>query len=607
MAEEYSQVAATATRESHSAGETKVDREDLARRLQGVVHDVRSRRLQIEDEWLKAHDAWIGVQTYSFYESEFKHFIPAFRRTIEKTVVRTVEQLMPHHEFYQVYPGDDKDEQGDTDMLSVHRYMDWLLNDWIKIRKMSKQLVRTYYLYSRCISKSTVKVYDMPQMKEGRITGSIKQVWPDTRAVDPFTFYLWPETATRLEDATLVFEDVIMPYQDYAAMQATMPDTIDPIKPEDLRPPIYPFHVAQRLDRVGMVTPEGVRGLAGDSPIKQQFVQLSELYFKGDGGRWIMGWLVWNLPEIRFTRLHLSRYPRPPYRIAVARELPNQHYTPGMGQDIEALQVLLNDQFNQGEEARAVSSGPPVILDPARVKRADSFVFGYRRKWYGDPAGVKMLEIPDTSVNALRAAQFTLQYMEGSGPQGLGAGQPVRGTPRGSAAVSQLVAMAGADIVDAAKTIEEDCLTPTLQDLYDLTCAFVPDLQIVQIPGAEGYKPLVTTMSELFGGWRFKWAGASRFQDKQSDAQQALSYLQTLTHLADQLPAQGYKVDWATLTRVLWKDIFGERRLANIIEKMSPQEQQQWMQQQMAMMQAGKQQGGNRPPGPQAALPSGGA
>jgi hypothetical protein len=547
----------------------------------------------MEAEWLKAHDAWIGVQTYSYYESEFKHFIPAFRRTIERTVSRTMSQLMPHYEFYNIFPGDETDAKADEGMIAVHRYMDWLLLDWVKIRKIVRQCIRTFYLYSRCIIKNSVRVYDIPQLKEGRITGSIKQVWPESRAVDPFTFYVWPETATNIEDSTLCFEDIIMPYQEYE--EAVKLKLADPIVETDLKPPTYPVHVSQRLDRVGMTTPDTIPGSRSDGVARQHFVQLSEVYFKGAGNRWIMGWLVWNIPRPGFTRLQLSRYPKPPYRMAVARELPGQHYTPGLGQDIEPLQILLNDQFNQGEETRAVAAGPPIVIDPARVKRADSYVFGYRRKWYGDPEGIKMLDIKDTSLSSVRAAQFTLMYMEGFGPQGLNAGQPVRGTPRGSAAVSQLMAAGGADIVDAAQIIEEGALTPTLQDLYDLTCAWVPDLQVLQIPGAEGYAPLQTTMVELFGGWRLKWMSSNRFQDKQNEAQLAMQYLQGLSRMADQIAAQGYKIDWATMTRVLWKDILGERRLANIIQPMSPEERQQYIAAQQAM--AARMQG-SQPPGP---------
>lgn len=579
----------------------EIDREDLARRFAATMDEVRIRRLQVEDEWLKAHDAWIGVQTYSYYQSEFKHFIPAFRRTVEKMVTRQVAQLMPHHEFYQIFPGDELDVAADQEMTSIHRYMDWLLTDHIKIRRVAKQLVRTFDLYSRCIAKSTIKVYDMPSMRHGRIMGTVQQAWPTCRAVDPFSFYVWPETAPNLDEAILVFEDVIMPYQEYE--EAVRFGFAEAINPDDLSPPVWPWHLAQRLDRVGMITPNpmerSVSGEHGQGPGKQVFVQLAEIYFRGAGNRWIMGWLVRNMTPSKFTRLHFSRYPRPPYRMAISRELPSQHYTPGLGQDIESLQVLLNDQFNQGEEARAVASGPPVILDPARVKRADSFVFGYRRKWYGDPEGVKLLEIPDTSVSALRAAQFTMAYMEGFGPSGLMQGQPPRGTPRGSSAVAQLVSMAGADIVDSAKTIEEECLTPTLQDLFDLTVAFTPDLQIIQIPGAEGLKPLNMTMGELFGGWRFKWAGASHFQDKQADAQQAMVYFQNLIRMADLLHAQGWKVDWATLNRILWKDILGERRLANILQPMSPEErQQELMLQRLTQMAAQNVQGQRGTSGP---------
>lgn len=574
------------------------EREALAMRFQGVINDVRSRRLQMEDEWLKAHDAWIGVQTYTFYESEFKHFIPAFRRTIERTISRTMQQLMPHYEFYQIFPGDETDAQADVAMKSVHRYMDWLLLDFIKIRKVARQLVRTFYLYSRCISKTTVRVIDTPRIAMGKIIGSIQQVWPSTRAVDPFTFYVWPETSTSIEDATLVFEDIIMPYQEYEeAVQLGLANAIDQ---DELRTPMYPFHVAQRLDRIGMTTPEAVRGADGNakgSTGKQHFVQLSEMYFKGAGNRWIMGWLVWNVAKVRFTRLQLSRYPKPPYRMAVARELPSQHYTPGLGQDIEALQVLLNDQFNQGEEARAVASGPPVIVDPTKVRRADSFVFGYRRKWYADPTGVKIMEIPDTSMGAMRAAAFTLAYMDGAGPQGLAAGAPPRGTPRGSAAVAQLMAAGGADIVDAAQIIEEECLSPTLQDLYDLTVAFVPDQQIVKIPGAEGYAPMLTTMNDLFGHYSFKWFSANRFQDKQNDAQLALQFFQQLAHVAPDIAGQGFKINWANISRVMFKDILGERRLSDVIQQMTPEEMQQYVQNQQAMLATQ----GNRAPGPKPA------
>src|SRR3990167_4900903 len=123
---------------------------------------------------------------------------------------------------------------------------------------------------------------------------------------------------TSLEEATLCFEDVVMPLQEYE--EAVTLGLAAPLDPTELKPPIYPTHLAQRLERVGMTTPDAANsGTTRDIPGRQQFVQLSEMYFRGTDNRWIMGWLVWNITRPEFKRLQMSRYPRPPYRMAVAR------------------------------------------------------------------------------------------------------------------------------------------------------------------------------------------------------------------------------------------------------------------------------------------------
>src|SRR5260370_471206 len=105
------------------------------------------------------------------------------------------------------------------------------------------------------------------------------------------------------------------------------------------------------------------------------------------------------------------------------------------------------------------------------------------------------------------------------------------------------MAAASADIVDAAQIIEEEALTPTIQDLYDLTVAFVPDLQIIRIPGAEDYQPIESTMNELFGHYTFKWLSSNRFQDQQNNAQMALQFFQQLAAAAPDVMHQGSKIN----------------------------------------------------------------
>ena len=105
------------------------------------------------------------------------------------------------------------------------------------------------------------------------------------------------------------------------------------------------------------------------------------------------------------------------------------------------------------------------------------------------------------------------------------------------------------------------------------------------------------TMSDLFGNYAFKWVLANRFQDKQNDAQMAMQFFQQLAHVAPDIANQGYKVNWAQISRVMFKDILGERRLSDVISQMTPEEMQQYVQNQQAMLAAQ----GNKAPGPKPA------
>ena len=71
-------------------------------------------------------------------------------------------------------------------------------------------------------------------------------------------------------------------------------------------------------------------------------------------------------------------------------------------------------------------------------------------------------------------------------------------------------------------------------------------------------------------------------------------YVQNLARQADVLHQQGWKIDWGTINRLFWKDILGERRLAAVIQKMTPEERQQEAEMMAQMQQAQSKQ----PPGP---------
>jgi len=590
--------------DKQETGSSPALREQLAERLGDLCTQVRNRRKDRELSWLNNHAAWMAKeQGRAQYKSDdFKHYIPVARRAIERNVIRGTQMLMPSPDFFEVYPGDDFDLAAGRQAQAVRVFMAYLHTDADRIpaRRNITQLFRCLQLYDRAIVKNTVQVIDVPVSFAGRI-GRIQEVWPVQRVVDPFQFYVWPETVTSVTDAQIQFEDVMMPWGEYE--EHVTKGHCDPIDRSELGKPEWPHHWKTRLAHQGLTEPDAVsQGIQPDfagqgeqkaSMPPQGFVALTEIWFPMNGAQ-CKAWLVWNVPKApRITRLQRARYPIPPYRMALGRPIPGEHHTTGIMDDLEPLQVLYNDQVNQGEESRVIASVPPVVVDVNQVARADSLVFGPRKKWQMQSVeGAKVLNVPDVSLSAVRAKQETLALINSlGGGGGYSEGQPTRGMPRAGFAVTGLISLAMGDIKDLAEIIEQEIMTPSLGDHYRNTLMFVPRMQIMRVPGTADYPPATMTVEDLAGSWRFRWTGTLQSQDQQMRAQKLVGALTLLVKAEPGLNAQGFELNWPDLIKRAWRDGLGERGLENIVRPMSPDR--------LALMRAqALNEAGGPPPGP---------
>jgi hypothetical protein len=534
-------------------------RVELAKRLGALVVDVRNRRLPQEEVWLDAHATWMGKPRRHFYVSDtFRHAIPLARRAVERFVVRAVQSLFPMHPPFEVFPGDEYDEQAGRSADAVRLYLTYLLEKRIPIRKLVTQQLRCLALYHRAVVCNTIQVVDAE--------GMLPQVWPTSKVVDPFAFYVWPETVSDLGDALLVFEDVQLPWQDY--QRHVRAQAAVPIDPGELGDPEWPTHLKERLAHIGVAEPSATKEGADAPKRLGRFVSLSQVYFKS-GMRWFKAWLAWNVAEApRLVRLHPARYPRPPYHWALARPLPGEQYTTGMMDDIQGLQVLFNDQVNQGEEARTIAGLPPVAIDASEVNRTDALVYGPRRKWFlSDPMkNVRLVDIPDTSASSARAAQMTLALLNTVGGNNPATeGQPTRGLPRAGGAVMSLLSLAMADTKEASMIVEDELLTPTLADLHRLTLEFVPRQQVMRIPGTAEYPPQTVRKDDLLGDWALRWVGPQHAEETKARSQVIGQFAVQLAKVSQLLQQQGYMVRWDRLIKRGWRDTIGERGAEDII------------------------------------------
>lgn len=605
----------------------------LAEKLAPILMDIWSRRQPIEEAWLLYHHAHRGKNTRSFFKSDiFQHYLPAMRRSVEKFVTRGAQMLVPSSDFFEVYPAAEDIPEMDERAAEVKSYHEHIFNNRIKVYPFVKQLLRTWCLYGRAIAKTGVEVVTTKsrQIQGGdylrdadgnRSMVERQEVWPTARPVDPFMFYIWPETVSNIESAQIVCEDVFMPYAKYKRLSDQMPKLIKPIDQKDLTEPQWRDSVVRRLSKSNMTTPDGIAtpkdGLDADkppAPAKQLvgYVHLTECWYNLADG-WKMCWIGWNVHGGPLTlRYEGQPVPRPTYRMATARELPGEQYTTGMGDDLEPMQVLLNDQINMFLEGQAMQFSPPAVVDPDMVSRQNTIKMRPRAIWLANPKGVTWLKPDDTTKPGLQGIQFTMSMMDSfSGSSPMAEGQTTRNMPRAGFALSSMLNLSLADIKDAAMMIEEMILTPMLADIYNIAVDFTPEDQLIRIPGTNGLLPHRLQIKNLYGEWAFRWVGSIQSQDTQVRANRLVATLGVLAKLApmmgQQLMVEGKKIDWEYIWRRVWRDALGERGTGSVIRKLTPEEMAAFQQQMMLQMMMMQQEEGQSTNGKPAKKKSGGS
>ncbi len=527
--------------------------------IQALVPSVRSRRRPLEEGWLYCHAAYRGVPTRQFYlGGTSNHYVPAARREVERAVTRSVRQVMPSQEWFEIYPWAEADVEQGREAENMRAYLLYDLIKYVGARKWVTNMFRTHYLYGRAITKTTILVTP---------TGD---VWPTTRAVDPFAFFTWPETADHRDDVQCIFEDAMYPWVEYARLAKN--GICKALDPNDVTTPQCPTYWTSRLQSMGFTDPT-TTGAPGPKPNSGAlFVALSEVWLKTVDG-WRQTWVAWNVkggPKI--VRDQASPYGEHPYRWTAARSLPGEAYGSGMMADLEPLQCWLNDTINLTQDGLFVAMSPPVVIDPSELGR-DDFTWRPRARWSADPNAVKMLSVPDTSKAGGAGIQMVLGFFQQfSGTNSLSEGQPPRGLPRSGFAVSSLISLAMADLTAVCEAMEDEVLTPALSDLARLGMQFTPEHQRMNIPSVMGLPPRTVNMRELYGDWTYRWVGSAQSQDMQVKSQRMLTLAGLLAKAAPTLATSGLTVDWVTYFTRLWRESMGERGAETILRKMTPQE-----------------------------------
>jgi len=543
---------------------------------------VRARRKSIENEWLLNYRAWQGWPSQSYViplpDGAVHYFIPHARRAIERNVARITKLLMPHSEWFEVLPADalshDRAE-------SVQALLQYIYTKKYKTKRLISSLTRSLLLYNFSVLQTSVKI------EHG-------EVWPWQKDVDPFSFYVFPDTASSTEDALVIFEDTIVPYQVYYSFTEDKQDSMYlPISVSELHSPEWPYHLVERLAYRGLSTPSNdYRGTGtlrsiteaefraeytktNETLAKQSkaFVSLTKVNFR-IGSNWYYAVICNNTQDKpRVVRLDKEEN-QPHYQWANMRPMAGELYTNSQMDDIRVLQNLINTSMSQMEANRSAIAEKPTAYDASQVSRLEQKTYGNRKWWPvdGDPNQIfKNLEVTDTGPENLRFIQVALGMLNSvSGGGSVAEGQPGRNMPRAGFAVNSLINLSLADTEDAADTIEQEALTPGLADTYHIIQEYVPHDQLFKVPGKASKVPLQFSASDLYGDYSFNWIGSLGFQDIAQRADKLLRFMELLMNpaalqvLGPMLQQQGLQLNFVELFKSIYVYGLGERGLGDI-------------------------------------------
>ena len=582
------------------------DSQDLVSVLCPILRSVRHRRQYIENEWLLSYRSWQGWPSFNYMvplpDGAIHYFVPHARRAIERNVIRKTKLSLPQRSWFTILP---RDLQSHREAEAVTSLLDYIYHWKYRTKRIISSNTRALELYDFCVlSTSPFIEHD--------------EVWPTQRDVDPFSFYIFPDTASSLQQATLLFEDVIVPFQLYDSFvnhEDPSKSFYMPLHPSDLHKPEWPYHLIERLSYRGLSSPSDFSLEAGkghslreedfrdrhnstESSLRSQahtFVSLTKCYFRYRG-QWLYAVICNNMKGSGLDSSTASESPynaklirldddkvTPHYHWTNTRVLPGEGYTNSHMDDIRVLQHLANNALSQVESNRARFAEPPVMVDVEASGRMQARTFANRQIWdvVGDPNKLmKSLDIEDTSTNGIRALQIYLGLMDKESGGTIAEGSPGRNMPRAGFAMNNLLNLSLAEIESDADTMDQDINSLGLSDTFQCIQEYTPHSQVFRLPGMNKGLPSAVRMSQLYGDYAFQWEGSPGIEDAEQRANKLMQFFQLILNpqilpvLLQQLAQTGETLDIAAGIKMMYAYGLSERGIGTIVRDLTPQEQQ---------------------------------
>jgi ribosomal protein L24E len=555
---------------------------------------VRRDRNTYRETLLRYCRIWSVQRDQQAYKGRQQTYLPLGRRLIENWTTRLVRDLFPADRQFDVQPRRKVYEQQAQNWKGLLTYF---VEKQAQVRRNATPWCRQLVTLGTSPLKVTwqLKEREVAMLRDlfdedGEPTGRwetvvdqvIDKIGPTFAPLDLFTWYVWPYTVQDVDDADLVFEDVLVPQDRVRRLAATpiLPNGDE--KRDGVKYGNVYEHIEELYDRLG---DEDEKSLAADRERdKWQAIsrRLSDKGFTFTLDAKIPRRLVpaditecvWtaDLEDEGKRRKYLVtlgadevvlRIQRMPFFHGKAhwlcgkfREVQGEFYGRALPEEFDKLQYFLNDIGDQASDALVWSMNPIALVDIFACPDPTLLRMRPGAKWPLNTNPSNAVKFTEPPKEAAQVGFNTVYNLISMGREFSDVAPVIGKAPktRNSSQKNMELGIqeAQVDVIEVVRGIEVGVLEPWLYMAHALTEQHLDRDILLQIQGADGATMIehAIGVKDIVGDFEMQWLAATKVLNEQVRAAQMANGIGMLTKLPpDQLAAQNAEIGWVDLIR----------------------------------------------------------
>lgn len=548
--------------------------------LPKLVRKTMDDRTGLEQEWMEAFRMWnVEKDENNYYKGNARLYIPEVRKNIESQARQQTESSFPNDDYLGCIPGKGGTFEGADLQLQLRKWqieqsgLQWKMH----VFNRQKAMFGTSAAFAPW-RKDTRKIW-MSAKDGNRIKPKFQEVdifnGPDFEVVSMFNWF--------------ALNPLQWQFQNFGCFENKWIDRFE-LKKRDKEGEIHDrFELEQKYgDAFGkdelarfietieaselVISKDGYTGevrlptkddLSNTRLLHTQvycFMELPEACLEDEDPEQPIPMVVdiYNTNHIGCIKRNKFFHQQAPY--VASWYIPpnaNEFYGSGIPKATKYMQHEINTKAEQGMDSATMALCPITVIDPAKIGNMDEFLVEPMAKWFADPAGVKMLQIPDTTPIAYQAISQLRAQMQDFSDRTPSLPSQFSGKSR-TAYQAEIVSNAQSIDVKSFQRFDELLVfNPLMEQWESLTDQNIEDKQILYMFGNQfnKAKKVLVLKNKLLGKYLYRWKASSITQNRQILARQLIDFLKVLATSPPAMIAQ-LNINFGEIGRMLWREGF---------------------------------------------------